>query len=58
MVKRKVCGCVSKAIISPLTAKVKCPPYGGQAHFELEALEAVACVEDGVRGADDCGRGD
>jgi hypothetical protein len=44
--------------MSPLTAKVKCPHYGGQTNFESEAFEAVACVEDGVRGADDFERGD
>jgi hypothetical protein len=38
--------------MSPRTAKVKCPHYGGQINFESEAVEAMACVEDGVRGAD------
>jgi hypothetical protein len=37
--------CVSKGIMSPLTAKVKCPHYGGQINFESEALEDVASFE-------------
>jgi hypothetical protein len=34
--------CVSLAIMSPLTAKVKCPHYGRQSEFEAEAVEKVA----------------
>ena len=49
--------CVSKGIMFPLTAKVRCPHYGGQSEFESEAIEAVASVEDGVRGADIVERG-
>jgi hypothetical protein len=44
--------------MSPLTAKVKCPHYGRQTNLESEAVEAVACIEDGVRGADDFEGGD
>jgi len=43
--------------MSPLTAKVRCPHYGGQSNLESEAIEAVASVEDGVKGANDFERG-
>ena len=43
---------VSKAIMSPLTAKVKCPRYERQSNLESEAVKAVASSEDGVRGKD------
>lgn len=44
--------CVSKGIMSPLTAKAKCPHYGIQSNLELETVDAVASFEDGARGAD------
>ena len=56
-VKRKRGECVSLAIMSPLTTKVKCPHYERQTNFQSEAIEAVASVEDGVRGANDFERG-
>jgi hypothetical protein len=37
--------CICKGIMSPLTAKVKCPHYGGQTDFESEAVEDVASFE-------------
>jgi len=37
--------------MSPLTAKVKCPHYGGQSEFEPEAVEKVASVVDGFGSA-------
>jgi hypothetical protein len=40
--------CVSLAIMSPLTAKVKCPHYGRQSEFEAEAVEEVASSPNGV----------
>jgi hypothetical protein len=44
-------GCVSLAIMSPLTAKVKCPHYGRQSEFEAEAVEKVASSQNGIGGA-------
>jgi hypothetical protein len=48
VVNSPVLQCVSKGIMSPLTAKVKCPHDGGQSEFEPETVEKVASVEDGV----------
>ena len=42
--------CISKGIVSPLTAKVKYPHYEGQSEFESEAVERRASVEDGIGG--------
>jgi len=42
------CSCVSIAIMSPLTAKVKCPHYGVYYYLESEALEAVTSSQDGL----------
>ena len=47
-VKEKINSCVSLAIMSPLTAKVKCPHYGRQTNLESEAVKAVASSEDGA----------
>jgi hypothetical protein len=51
-VKKNLRVCVSKGIMSPLTAKVKCPHYGGQTNFEPEAVTEVASHEDGGRRED------
>jgi len=48
--------CVSLAIMSPLTAKVKYPHYGRQSEFEAEAMEEVASPN-GVGGASHIERG-
>ena len=42
----------------PRAVKVISLQSGGQTNFESEVVEAVACIEDGVRGADDFERGD
>ena len=57
-VNKKTHPCVSLAIMSPLTAKLKCSHYGKQSEFKAVAVEKVASSQDGVRGADDFERGD
>ena len=47
-VKTETAQCVSLAIMSPLTAKVKCPHYGRQTNLESEAVKAVAPSQDGA----------
>jgi uncharacterized Ntn-hydrolase superfamily protein len=42
--------CVSIAIMSPLTAKVKCPHYGRQSEFEAVAVQKVASSQNGIGG--------
>jgi hypothetical protein len=37
--------------MSPLTAMVKCLPYGGQSNIESKAVKAVASSQDGVKRA-------
>ncbi len=44
-------GCVSIAIMSPLTAKGKCPHHGRQSEFETEAAEKVVFSSNGIGGA-------
>jgi hypothetical protein len=46
--KKKGMACVSLAIMSPLTAKVKCPHDGRQTNLESEAVKAVASSQDGA----------
>jgi hypothetical protein len=48
IVKKNFPECVSLAIMSPLTAKVKCPHYGRQTNLESEAVKAVASSQDGA----------
>jgi hypothetical protein len=43
--------CVSKGILSPLTAKVQCLHYRRQITLMSEAVEAVAPSQDGLGGA-------
>ena len=45
-VKKKLVYCVSKGILSPLTAKEKSPHYGRKSEFESEAVKAVASSQD------------
>jgi len=42
---------VSLAIMSHVTAKVKCPHYGRQSEFEAKAVEKVVSSPNGVGGA-------
>jgi len=37
--------------MSPLTAKVKAPHYGGQSEFEAEAVDTVVSSPNGIGGA-------
>ncbi len=48
-VKRKMETCVSKVIMSPLTAKLKCPHGTGKDTHGAEAVAEVAFDQDGRR---------